>query len=143
MYKISPRWNENLIITVHRNSLSWAITRVYLLNISNDSNHCVYCARFYMFTMRRAKRRHTHSNENSIMLCAAASLSLLAVFIIVEFLSLRDIHMEHRARNSMMVKKYPPHDSSAHHPLMRSSVQIHIYAVVVITQHILCFDSPF
>lgn len=88
------------------------------------------------------ERRHTHSDENSIMLCAAASLSSPAVFIIVEFLSLRDIHMEHRAqqgrkkKNCMMVKKYPPRDNSAHlqahnvHPLMRSSVQIHIYAVV-------------
>lgn len=39
-------------------------------------------------------------------------------------------------KNCMMVKKYPPRDGSspsAHnvHPLMRSSVQIHIYAVVV------------
>jgi hypothetical protein len=56
-----------------------------------------------MFTMRRAERRHTHSDENSIMLCAAASLSLPAVFIIVEFLSLRDVHMEHRARREKRI----------------------------------------
>lgn len=97
---------------------------------------------FYMFTMRSTKRRHTHSDENSIMLCAAASLSLS---LSKKFLSLCDVRGtsstekgEKNCKNTRPEWLLP----SAHnvHPLMRSSVQIHIFTVVV-DQHNIFYVS--
>jgi hypothetical protein len=96
---------RNLIITVHQNSLSWDITYPYLLNISNDSNHCVYCAQFYMFTMRRAETTtHTFWWKFYHALCSRIALFACCIYHCRIFIpSPRDVHMEHRARREKRI----------------------------------------
>lgn len=97
--------------------------------------------------MRRVSlSRQTHTSDgNSIMLCAAASLGY--IYHCRDFYPSDKVywnittHEKGEEKLCMMVKKYPPRlDGSSlpeHnvHPLMRSSVQIHIYVVVVITTY--------
>lgn len=59
--------------------------------IATTGDAVVYCTQFYMFTMR-SDDEHTHSDENSIMLCAAASLS--RIYHCRIFIPPTYIHME-------------------------------------------------
>lgn len=133
--------------------------------IATTGDARVYCATkicFYMFTMRRFSRQtHTFGWKFYHALCSGSiALRIYHCRNFYPSAMLCTSSIEHRVEsnrekknNCMMVKKYPPsHGSSLRlfvrsfaccSSLMRSSVQTHIYVVVVITQYILCSDSLF